>query len=94
MDIMIADRTGYELGYLTQLSAFDLDTSQSYDFEMQIGLSEYSRREYDFGCRVYCPGTEYGGIVSDVKIVSAEANVIVMGDTWRGMLRKKGDLSP
>ena len=89
MDIMIADRTGYALGYLTQLTAFDLDTTQTYDWEMQIPLSEYSRRAYDFGFRVYCPGTEYGGLISDVKIVSAEANVIVMGDTWRGMLRKK-----
>ena len=71
MDVMIADSTGYALGYLTGLTSFDVDTTQSYDFEMQIPLCEYSRQAYDFGFRVYCPGTEFGGIISDVRIISA-----------------------
>lgn len=89
MDIMIADSTGYALGYLTSLSSFDLDTTQTYDFEVQMSLAEYRNGTYDYGYRVYCPGTEFGGRIQDVQIVSAESNVIIMGDTWRGMLRKK-----
>lgn len=89
MDIMISDGSGYALGYLTALTSFDLDTTQTYDFQVQMGLSVYNQSEYDFGYRVYCPGTEFGGIINDVEILSSESNVIVMGDTWRGMLRKK-----
>ncbi len=89
MDIIIADSSGYELGYLTDIQQFDLDTTNSYDFEVQIDLTAFASSGYTFDYRVYCPGTEFGGTISDIEIVSSESMAYIRGDTWRGMLRKK-----
>lgn len=89
MDIMIADGSGYELGYLTDILSFDLDTTESYDFEVQMDLEAFRSSGYTWQYRIYCPGTEFGGVISDMQILSASSKVILMGDTWRGMLRKK-----
>lgn len=89
MDIMIADGSGYELGYLTDILSFDLDTTESYDFEVQMDLEAFRSSGYTWQYRIYCPGTEFGGTVTDIQILSASSTVILMGDTWRGMLRKK-----
>lgn len=89
MDLMIADDTGYELGYLTALTAFDLDTTSTYDFQATMSLSAYRAAGYGWNYRIYCDGTEFGGMIQDVKAISADSEVLLMGDTWRGMLRKK-----
>lgn len=89
MDLMIADDTGYELGYLTNLTAFDLDTTSTYDFQATMDLSAYRGAGYGWNYRIYCDGTEFGGLIQDIKVISADSEVLLMGDTWRGMLRKK-----
>lgn len=89
MDIIIANADGYELGYLTGIQQFDLDTTNSYDFEIQMDLTAFAASGYTYGYRVYCPETEFGGTISDIEIVSSESMAYIRGDTWRGMLRKK-----
>ena len=89
MDIMIADSTGYELGYLTEIQSFDLDTTNSYDFEVRMDLEAYRASGYTWDYRIYVPGTEFGGLIRDIEIQSASSTVVLMGDTWRGMLRKR-----
>ncbi len=89
MDILIADSTGYELAYLTNIQSFDLDTTTDYDFEIQMDLTEFQASGYTYGYRVYCPNTEFGGLIQDIKIVTNDSKVYLYGDTWRGMLKKK-----
>ena len=43
----------------------------------------------DYGAALFCPGTEYGGILSDKWSSTASGIVKWYADTWRGMLDKK-----
>lgn len=77
---------GEERGKLSDSADVDLDTGDSNDFEVTVVASEWNPGTLGYGCRLYIPNTEYGGIIQDIESVTATGNVILRGDTWRGML--------
>lgn len=78
--------SGEEQGKLSDSADVDLDTGDSNDFEVTVAASEWNPETLGYGCRLYIPNTEYGGIIQDIESVTATGNVILRGDTWRGML--------
>lgn len=78
--------SGEEQGKLSDSADVDLDTGDSNDFEVTVAASEWNPGALGYGCRLYIPNTEYGGIIQDIESVTATGNVILRGDTWRGML--------
>ena len=78
--------SGEEQGKLSDSADVDLDTGDSNDFEVIVAASEWNPGTLGYGCRLYIPNTEYGGIIQDIESVAATGNVILRGDTWRGML--------
>ncbi len=77
---------GEEQGNLPDTAEVDLDTGDTNDFEVTVAASEWNPGTLGYGCRLYIPNTEYGGIIQDIESVTATGNIILRGDTWRGML--------
>lgn len=81
--------SGEEQGNLTDSAEVDLDIGNSNNFEIALPATEWNRNNMGYGCRIFIPNTEYGGIIKDVESVTAKENVTLRGDTWRGMLAYK-----
>lgn len=82
MDMIYANGSGIELGYLTGYG-LDLDIGDTNDFEISL-KTDNAILDYDY--RVYANGTEYGGIVKEIKVDTAAEKITYSGQTWRGML--------
>lgn len=85
----VADASGKELGYLDYSIKMDMDLGDTNDFQFEMNLSAWDRKKMDYGFHIYLPGTEYGGLIGDIKTITKTATVALTGDTWRGMLTKK-----
>lgn len=86
MDMMLTDKEGKEICVWTP--DLDADVGDTNDFEIGINL-EMWKKDITYDCRWYVPGTEFGGIISDIESNTKTKKVTVRGDTWRGMLAKK-----
>lgn len=84
-----AKPTGEEQGELTDSADADLDIGDTNDFEINIPVSEYDAERIGYGCKIFIPGTEYGGIIGDIESNTNEEKVVIRGRTWRGMLQYK-----
>lgn len=82
-----ADRRG--TGELSDSAEVDLDVGDTNDFEINTAVSEYDAKRIGYGCKIFIPGTEYGGIIGDIESNTNEEKVVIRGRTWRGMLQYK-----
>lgn len=84
---IVATPAGEELDYMNDIDEIDIDLGDTNDFEFQIAKSEWKKKKYWYGNRLFMPDTEYGGIIDDIQ---TETNVLtIRGLTWRGLLTKK-----
>lgn len=86
MDMILARDSGAEVRVLPWNA--DIETGGMNTFEIQIPRAAWDAgpRFYD---RIYIPGTEYGGIIGEIRTEIEPRAVFLRGDTWRGMLEKK-----
>ena len=84
-----AKPTGEEQGELSDSAEVDLDVGDTNDFEINTAVSDYDTERMGYRCRIFAPGTEYGGIVGDIESISGTRKVTLRGRTWRGMLEYK-----
>lgn len=82
MDVIYADPNKTELGILADY-ALDIDIGDTNDFELSI-TGDVHPLDYDY--RIYVNGTEYGGIVKEIKVDTSANKVTYCGQTWRGIL--------
>ena len=82
MDVIYADPNKTELGILADY-ALDIDIGDTNDFELSITGGVHPL-DYDY-C-IYVNGTEYGGIVKEIKVDTSANKVTYCGQTWRGIL--------
>lgn len=87
--MIIANASGKELGRLDYSIDMDLDLGDTNDFSFDMGYSSWNKEKMDYGFMLYIPGTEYGGIVGDIEVVTKNDLVTITGDTWRGLMDKK-----
>lgn len=90
MDFIIADIDRMETGYLPADAELDMDLSMDADnkpgcndMELTVPLS---LTLIGYGSYVFCPGTEYGGRVLDLKRSTASTSSVWYLDTWRRMI--------
>ena len=86
LQFLTSKPSGEEQGNIPDGAEVDMDIGDKNDFEVTIAASEWDSESLGYGCRLFIPDTEYGGIVQDIESVTATGNVILRGDTWRGML--------
>lgn len=89
LQFITAKPFGEEQGNLADSAEVDIDIGNSDDFEITLSETEWDAVNLGYGCRIFIPNTEYGGIIKDIESVTAKGNVVLRGDTWRGMLRYK-----
>lgn len=87
MDLILANSSGYDIKALA-FSKCDFDLGGENDFEIEIPVEQW-QPEIDFGCLVYEPGSECGGVISDIETSTAENLIRIKGYTWRGYLSKR-----
>ncbi len=88
MEFIVADREGREIGYLSRRRELDMEIGGENDFEISLPMEEFLSSGYENGYRIFCEGTEYGGIVTEIE-THTDDKVILRGDTWRGLLSRK-----
>ena len=81
--------TGEEQGELCDTADVDMDIGKENDFEIRTTVSDSDTERIGYGCRIFVPGTEYGGIIKDIESISNTQEIVLRGDTWRGMLQYK-----
>lgn len=86
MDLIYTNAKKEDVGVLL---AYDLDLAFGADennFECRIQTSEHC---CEAGGYLYIEGTEYGGIVDEIKSDTTEGEVVYSGRTWHGILNSK-----
>lgn len=88
MEFLIVDKDRMETGQLNVSKSLDLELGGTNDFEITLAAADNKSVGIDFGCYIFAPGTEYGGIIEDKDISTASNTVKWYGWTWRGLLDK------
>lgn len=90
MDFIIADADRLEVGLLPADAELDIDLSM--DADNKSGCNDMELKVtakldfFQYGSYLFCPGTEYGGRVLDLKRSTDSVTNIWYLDTWRRML--------
>ena len=86
MDLIYTDENREDLGILFDYS-FDLAFGSSEnDFELKTSTSNHILKQ---GYYIYIEGTEYGGVVDNIKVKTASKELIYEGRTYHGILESK-----
>lgn len=84
-----ADIDGIEQGFIKDADSIDMDLGDTNDFELQLSEEEWDRKKYNWGYRIFIPGTEYGGLLEECGTSTKDGTVTWRGYTWRGLLTQK-----
>lgn len=87
MDLILADKNRKDVRVLQEVDV-DIDLGDTNDFELAASVDDWTG-DIQIGCYVYVPDTEFGGLVGELESSTAENQIYVRGDCWRGMLAKK-----
>ena len=96
MDLIHADATLAEIGYVHEIDQFDAEVTQETDadihrnsFSLAVSDKAWEADPILAGHYIYSPESEFGGLVELVKHSTARQQITVSGATWRGMLFRK-----
>lgn len=78
---------GFVLGANVDFEIGEADDAIN-DFEVEFRRQDW-KGDIVEGCRIFSPGTEFGGIVRQTTTSTAAGIITVKGYTWRGMMVKK-----
>lgn len=82
-----ASKEGKEIGYLESVE-LDAEIGEGkLDFELTLNMKDADVLHY--GCRIYVPETEFGGLAEKMKVSTKTNKITWSGETWRGLLTKK-----
>ena len=88
MDLISADSNMQDLEFIEDYSA-DIEIGKSDNsFDISIPSSNFNSN-FQAGNVLYFPGTEFGGIIGEIKSETSADTIHLIGYTWRGMLSKK-----
>lgn len=86
MDLIYTDTNHNDVGVLKDYT-FDLAYgSDENDFELVLDLNHHCCEP---GCLIYIEGTEYGGIIDTINVVTKDNKLSYKGRTWHGVLASK-----
>lgn len=87
MDLILADKNRKEIRVLQEMDV-DIDLGDTNDFELVASVDDWSG-DIQMGCYIYIPDTEFGGMIGELESSTAENQIYVRGDCWRGILARK-----
>lgn len=85
--VTLANKNREEIRSADELEV-DIEIGKENDFEMISSVADWTG-DIDFGSYLYIPGTEFGGIVSEIESSTGQNQIFARGFTWRGMMAKK-----
>lgn len=86
MDLIYTNTSLEDVGVLKDYT-FDLAFgSDENDFEITINSNKHC---CSAKCLLYIEGTEYGGIIDGVRVVTKDESLVYFGRTWHGVLDSK-----
>lgn len=86
MDLIYTNKDLEDVGVLEDYT-FDLAFgSDENDFEITIDSNKHC---CESKCLLYIEGTEYGGIVDGLRVVTKDSKLVYFGRTWHGILDSK-----
>lgn len=85
MDLIYSNSEKEDMGVL-QSYALDVDLGTDNTFSLEMGTDIVT---LEMGAMIYSEGTEYGGLIDSVKIVTRKNTATYGGRTWRGLLSSK-----
>ena len=91
MELIYTNPNYKELGVLKhptldlEIGKYDVATN---DFELSLDMELWDS-SFTYGSLFYCEDTEYGGIVKQIKVDTANEKITFKGYTFRGMLQKE-----
>lgn len=88
MEFIITNAVGVEQFPLKYIGNLDIDLGDTNDFALEIPLAEYNPVVHEYGCQIFAPNTEYGGIITRKNPVDSET-ISLGGHTWRGWIANK-----
>lgn len=86
MDFIIAGKDRIEKSFLSGFERLDVDVGKENDFELQIPRSVSKKLAIEPGGFLFCPDTEYGGLITRVVAETSGDTTQWSGITWRGLL--------
>lgn len=89
LKFIAAKPTGEEIDYMNEDCEIDLDLGDTNDFELRMDRKSWKKEKYWYDHRIFIPGTEYGGIINDLEVLTSTLEIVFRGFTWRGMLQNK-----
>lgn len=89
LKFIAAKSTGEEIDYMNEDSEIDLDLGDTNDFEIRMDQKSWKKEKCWYDHRIFIPGTEYGGIIKDLEVITSTLEIVFRGPTWRGMLNNK-----
>ena len=78
-----------EIGYIDNRIHMDMDIGSTNDFKMEISYPVWKKQSFNYKEYIFIPGTEFGGIITNIESTTRTKTVNVGGYTWRGLLSKK-----
>lgn len=88
MDLILENNAGESYSLMVPYN-LDLSIGGTNDFELELDPESLQlMKNIGIGTRIYVPGEEYGGIVSDVRTSTSTNKIFLRGLTWRGILAK------
>lgn len=86
MDLIYANEKAEDIGVLPDYT-FDLAFGKDENnFELTLDRNNHCCKK---GYFIYIEGTEYGGVVDSIRVITDTEKVIYKGRTWHGILSKK-----
>ena len=86
MDLIYTDENREDLGILFDYSLDLAFGSSENDFELKTSTSNHILKQ---GYYIYIEGTEYGGVVDNIKVKTQSKELIYAGRTYHGILESK-----
>lgn len=86
MDLIYATDEKEDVGVMQNFTfdlAFGVDEN---DFELTVNTNNHVCRD---GYILYIEGTEYGGIIDNIRVATASNQLVYGGRTWHGILESK-----
>lgn len=85
MDVIYTDSNRTDQGVLNSFN-IDFDTTDTLDYEMNLGIENNILSGNDYW---YVDGTEYGGIVDKLEVITSNDQIRYTGRSFRGILKTK-----
>jgi len=86
VDFIVTDSSRIETAFLEDFEMLDVDIGKQNDFELRIPRSTSKKLAIELGGFLFCPKTEFGGVITRIALETTDNSALWSGIAWRGLL--------